>query len=64
MTWLKRLWWAGNWTAKVRYGDAFRENLRDCTFNFDTESSTGEGWRKGKHYYAMRDLFGMNYMTW
>lgn len=64
VTWLKRLWWAGSWTAKVRYGDALRENLPDCTFNFDTESSTGEGWRKGKNYYAMRDLFGMSYMTW
>lgn len=64
ITWLKRLWWAGNWNAKVRYGDTFRENIPQCTFVFDTESSTGEGWRKGKNYYAMRDLFGMSYMTW
>ena len=64
ITWLKRLWWAGNWTAKVRYGEAFAENIPDCTFNFDTESSTGEGWRTGRNYYAMRDLFGMSYMTW
>lgn len=64
MTWLKRLWWAGNWTAKVRYGEALAENLPDCTFNFDAESSTGEGWREGRNYYAMRDLFGMSYMTW
>ena len=64
MKWLKRLWWSGSWTAKVRYGDALRENLPDCTFNFDTGSSTGEGWRKGKNYYAMRDLFGMSYMIW
>ena len=64
ITWLKRLWWAGNWTAKVRYGEAFAENIPGCTFNFDTESSTGEGWREGRNYYAMRDLFGMSYMTW
>lgn len=64
ITWLKRLWWAGNWNAKVRYGDAFRENLTECSFVFDTESSTGKGWRTGKNYYAMRDLFGMNYMSW
>lgn len=64
MTWLKRLWWAGSWTARERYGDAFRENIPDCTFNFKTESSTGEGWRNGRNYYAMRDLLGMSYMTW
>lgn len=64
ITWLKRLWWAGNWTAKVRYGEAFAENIPGCQFNFDTESSTGEGWRKGKNYYDMRDLLGMSYMTW
>lgn len=64
MTWLKRLWWAGSWTARARYGDTFRENIPGCTFNFETESSTGEGWRTGRNYYAMRDLLGMNYMTW
>lgn len=63
MTWLKRLWWAGSWTARVKYKDAW-ENIPDCTFNFVTESSTGEGWRNGKNYYAMRDLIGMSYMTW
>ena len=64
MTWLKRLWWPGCWSAKVKYGDAFRENIPGCVFNFDTESSTGEGWRKGRHYYDMRDLLGAKYMTW
>lgn len=64
MTWLKRLWWPGCWAAKVKYGDTFRENIPDCVFNFDTESSTGEGWRRGQHYYDMRDLLGASYMTW
>ena len=64
ITWLKRLWWAGNWTAKVKYGPTFEENIPNCTFNFDTESSTGEGWRRGRNYYDMRDLLGMSYMTW
>lgn len=64
MTWLKRLWWPSCWAAKVKYGDTFRENIPGCEFNFDTESSTGEGWRRGKHYYAMRDLLGASYMTW
>lgn len=64
MTWLKRLWWPGCWAAKVKYGDTFRENIPGCVFNFDTESSTGEGWRRGQHYYDMRDLLGASYMTW
>lgn len=63
MTWLKRLWWAGSWTARVKFKDAW-ENIPGCTFNFETESSTGEGWRNGRNYYAMRDLIGMSYMTW
>lgn len=64
ITWLKRLWWPGSWSARVKYGDTFRENIPGCIFNFETESSTGEGWRRGRHYYAMRDLLGASYMTW
>lgn len=64
MTWLKRLWWPGCWSARVKYGDTFRENIPGCVFNFETESSTGEGWRRGQHYYDMRDLLGASYMTW
>lgn len=64
ITWLKRLWWPGCWKARVKYGDVFRENIPGCVFNFETESSTGEGWRRGRHYYAMRDLLGASYMTW
>ena len=64
ITWLKRLWWAGSWTARVKFGDTFRENIPGCELNFTTESSTGEGWRTGENYYAMRDLLGMSYMTW
>ena len=64
MTWLKRLWWPSCWAAKVKYGDTFRENIPGCVFNFDTESSTGEGWRRSENYYAMRDLLGAGYMTW
>jgi hypothetical protein len=64
MTWLKRLWWPSCWAARVKYGDTFRENIPGCVFNFETESSTGEGWRRGQHYYDMRDLLGASYMTW
>ena len=64
MTWLKRLWWPGNlkalnWSAR----SALRQALPDAKMNFVAGSSTGEGWRTGEHYYEMRDLMGMPYMT-
>lgn len=64
MTWLKRLWWPGNlkalnWSAR----NALRQALPDAQMNFVAGSSTGEGWRSGEHYYEMRDLMGMPYMT-
>ena len=64
MTWLKRLWWPGalrvlNWNVR----NQLRQNLPDAKMNFVAGSSTGEGWRTGQHYYAMRDLMGMPYMT-
>ena len=64
MTWLKRLWWPGNLKAlnwSVR--NALRQALPDAKMNFVAGSSTGEGWRTGEHYYEMRDLMGMPYMT-
>ena len=64
MTWLKRLWWPGNlkrlnWSVR----NELRQALPDAKMNFVAGSSTGEGWRTGKHYYEMRDLMGMPYMT-
>jgi len=64
MTWLKRLWWPGslrvlNWNVR----NQLRTNLPDAKMNFVAGSSTGEGWRSGQHYYDMRDLMGMPYMT-
>ena len=64
MTWLKRLWWPGNlkalnWSAR----NALRQALPEAKMNFVAGSSTGEGWRTGEHYYEMRDLMGMPYMT-
>jgi len=64
MTWLKRLWWPGSLrvlTWNVR--NQLRTALPDAKMNFVAGSSTGEGWRAGEHYYAMRDLMGMPYMT-
>lgn len=64
MTWLKRLWWPGslrvlNWNVR----NQLRTAMPDAKMNFVAGSSTGEGWRAGEHYYAMRDMMGMPYMT-
>ena len=59
MKWLKRVWWTGNWKAKRD----LPKLLPDTQLEFSSPSSTGKGWREGQHYYAMRDLIGMKYMT-
>lgn len=58
MTWLKRLWWPGNWPARALLYDALPDTQKD----FDQDSSTGGSWRTGKRYYEMRDILGMGYM--
>ena len=58
MTWLKRLWWSGCWPAR----SLLSGKMPNTEMNFDTASSTGEGWREGKLYYEMRDFIGMGYM--
>lgn len=64
MTWLKRLWWPGSLRVLTPYiRNQLREKLPEAKFNFVAGSSTGEGWREGQHYYDMRDLLGMPYMT-
>lgn len=57
MTWLKRLWWDGNWSA-VR---GLAEALPDTETNFHSGSSTGGTWRDGAHYKEQRDILGMPY---
>ena len=59
MTWLKRLWWSGNWKERT----TLPKLLTDTETNFLSRSSTGDGWRTGQHYYEMRDFIGMAYMT-
>ena len=59
MTWLKRLWWSPGPGKQP----ALSQALPDTRINVTTGSSTGEGWRQGQHYYDMRDLLGMYYMT-
>ncbi len=58
MPWLKRVWWAQNWQARA----LLPQKLPDAELEFDQPSSTGGTWRKGKHYYDMRDFIGMGYM--
>ena len=58
MTWLKRLWWAKSPEDEIEY----QEYLPNTVLQFDLHFSTGEGWRKGEHYYEMRDALGMPYM--
>lgn len=60
MTWLKRLWWSGNWKARTKLPDLMPESVY---MEFLSSSSTGRGWREGQHYYDMRDFIGMEYMV-
>lgn len=59
MTWLDRLWWSGGGGSRAILVPA----LPDTQINLTSGSSTGEGWRTGQHYYDMRDMLGMGYMT-
>lgn len=58
MTWLKRVWWTQNWKARAE----LPKKLPNTVFEFSAASSTGNGWREGPLYYAMRDYIGMGYM--
>ncbi len=62
MTWLDRLWWS-NYRLTKEECQYVRDHLPDTEINLTAESSTGEGWRLGKNYFDMRDVFGMGYMT-
>ena len=58
MTWLKNLWWTNCWGQYM-----IRQNLTETYLEFNSPSSTGNGWRELPNYYAQRDIFGMRYMT-
>lgn len=62
MPWLQNVWWSGHWAAGYS-AHLFRQMNPDIRLEFDTASSTGNGWRELKNYYDMRDLVGMGYMT-
>lgn len=62
MPWLQTIWWSGHWAASYN-AHLFREMNPDIRLEFNSPSSTGNGWRELKNYYDMRDLVGMGYMT-
>ena len=61
MTWLKRLW-----ATRVGLTDSENRDLTEALPNTEVflhgQHPTDGGWRKGQHYYKMRDLLGMEYM--
>lgn len=59
MSWLKRLWWVG----AAYYSTELYERLPQTKMCFSGISSTGNGWREGENYYAMRDAFRMPYFV-
>ncbi len=61
MTWLKNLWMIG-----CSRNPAYRmtEALPDTTVMISGSATVANGWRKLENYYDMRDLLGMEYMSW
>ena len=62
MPWLQTVWWSGHWAASSS-AHLLRQMNPDIRLEFNSPSSTGNGWRELKNYYDMRDLVGMGYMT-
>ena len=67
MPWLKNLWWGGihyvPWVNGKDPAALLREGLPDTRITLYAGSSTGLGWRRLPHYYEMRDIIGMYYMS-
>lgn len=68
MTWLKNLWWSFGPEQEpyrlARRQEILSAALPNTYIELDTQSSTGEGWRKLPNYYAQRDLLGMPYFLY
>lgn len=61
MKWLKNLWMIGCSTgAKYRMTQA----LTDTKVMVSGSATVANGWRDLDNYYEMRDLLGMEYMSW
>ena len=59
MTWLKNLWWIGR---SASFYAELSEALPDTYKEFYAKYTVGNGWRKLKNYYDMRDVLDMEYM--
>lgn len=63
MTWLERLWYSGHAMNRTQE-QALAEALPNCELMLKRgQESVCGNWRYGRHYYDMRDLFGMYYMN-
>lgn len=60
MTWLKRLWVP---STKMTWDEclALKAALPNTQVDYSADHSTGNGWRKSKNYYDMRDWLGVEY---
>ena len=69
MTWLKRLWWTQPGPQRHELPEECQaelilpDALPDTEMKFHSGDSVGGGWRKGAHYYEMRDILGMFYIS-
>ena len=61
MTWLNNLWMIGCSTG-ARY--RMTQALPDTKVMITGSATVANGWRDLDNYYAMRDLLGMEYMSW
>ena len=61
MTWLKNLWMIG-----CSRGSAYQmtQALTDTKVMVSGSATVANGWRNLQNYYDMRDLLGMEYMSW
>ena len=60
MTWLKNLWMVDRTTGAYEVTQA----LTNTKIVTSGSATVAGGWRELPNYYAMRDLLGMEYMTW
>ena len=61
MTWLKNLWMV-DCSTSARY--RMTEALPNTKVMVTGAATVANGWRDLKNYYEMRDLLGMQYMSW
>jgi len=68
MNWLKRLWWTQPGPQRYELPEECQaelilpDALPNTEMKFHSADSVGSGWRKGAHYYEMRDILGMFYI--